>query len=76
MTYTGEEHPLKSLKTTVAFAADDWGQTRGKAWLYGIICGWDDAMAEVAARFHWEPETVARLQRLHESFDRAIEATS
>lgn len=71
VTYTdGEEHPIQALKTTLAFAADDWGDTRAKAWVWGIILGWDEASEEeLAARFGWSAESVGRLRRLHERFE-------
>ena len=49
----GQEDPIKALRDTLAFAVDDWGDSRAKAWVYGIVLGWDDeddheAMDEVA----------------------------
>jgi hypothetical protein len=35
------------------------------AWIYGIVCGWDDDMLpELADKFGWSDEAVARLKRL------------
>jgi hypothetical protein len=79
--YTQTElDPREALRDVLAFSADDWGQTRAMAWVYGIILGWDpdpddpeygdnDAMAELAAKFDWEPEQVDRLRELHRRFD-------
>lgn len=71
VTYTdGEENPLKALSTTLAFSADDWGSSRAKSWVWGIVCGWDDeAMAELAAEWGWDETAVARLNRLHARFE-------
>lgn len=67
-----EEDPHRSLEDALAFAADDWGDSRAKSWVYGIILGWDnddgtpgEAMDEQAQRHGWSDETVARLRRLH-----------
>jgi hypothetical protein len=70
LTYAdGEEDPFEALETTLAFSSDDWSTSRAKAWVWGIICGWDDAsMAELAAKFGWDQEAVARLNRLHAKF--------
>ena len=66
----GEEDPRESLRTTLAFAVDDWGETRAMAWVWGIVEGWDaEAMAELAAKFRWDAAATARLDRLHEAFD-------
>lgn len=73
VTYSdGEENPFESLDTTLAFSADDWGESRAKAWVWGIVCGWnDDAMAELAAQWGWSTEACARLNRLHAKFEAA-----
>lgn len=66
---TPQEDPKESLKDTLAFSVDDWTQTRAMAWVWGIVCGWDDeSLAELAPRFNWSDEAVARLKRLHERF--------
>ena len=57
-----------SLETTMAFATKDWGSDKNDAWIYGIIMGWDYAMPEIAKRFGWTDETVARLELLHNDF--------
>lgn len=65
----GEQNPLKALDLTLAFSVDDWAATRAMAWVWGIVCGWDDdAMAELAQTFRWDEATTARLNRLHERF--------
>lgn len=71
----GQEDPKKSLGDTLAFSVDDWAATRAMAWVWGIIEGWDDeAMAELAQEFSWDEVTTARLNRLHERFDKLGEA--
>lgn len=76
---SAHENPLLSLQDTVAFSSADWGEERDRAWIYGIVLGWDDdpdyppelqvnAMEIVAKRCRWTPEQVARLRRLHEAF--------
>lgn len=66
----GAEDPLESLETTLAYAVDDWGSTRAMSWVWGIVCGWEDAMEEQARKHGWDAETVARLERLHAEFER------
>ena len=73
------DDPLRSLIDTIAFSSADWGAARDLAWIYGIVLGWDndegdddpetaDAMSEIAAKFGWSDEQVARLRRLHLRF--------
>lgn len=68
--YQGDDlDPLKALGDTLAFAVDDWGDTRAKAWVYGIVLGWDDeALKELAPSCRWTEEQVDRLRSLHERF--------
>lgn len=68
--YSSEEtDPLTALHTTLAFAVDDWSETRAKAWIWGIVCGWDDeSIAELAPKFRWSDDAIARLRRLHVRF--------
>jgi hypothetical protein len=63
-----ETDPLKALHDTLAFSVDDWGSTRAMAWVWGIVCGWDEALPELADRFGWSDGAVAKLQFLHARF--------
>lgn len=74
------ENPWVSLHDTIVFSSDDWSGSRAMAWVYGIVCGWDDdedddvdAMAELAIRFGWDAARVARLRRLRAEFARLAE---
>jgi hypothetical protein len=63
------ENPLESLRYAVAFSSMDWSTEKRNAWIYGIICGWDnDCFAEFNKKFGWSRETFDRLTRLHERF--------
>lgn len=80
------ENPLESLSDTIAFSSADWGAARDLAWIYGIVLGWDDddddegAMPDIAQRYGWTAETIARLRRLHAEYERleaaAVEAVA
>ena len=72
----GQDDPLQAIGDTLAFAVDDWSGSRAKAWIYGIVLGWDSddddteegAMGDLAERHGWSDEQVARLRALHERF--------
>jgi hypothetical protein len=76
--------PLQAVSEAVAFSSRDWSNDgRDAAWIFGIVCGWDgdpddpeagDAMAEVAARYHWDDATVARLRGLRAAWQALEEA--
>lgn len=75
--FGGQTNPLKALESTVTFSSMDWGEARDTAWIYGIVCGWDEddpeeesAMPELAAKFGWTDEQVTRLRALHAEFVR------
>jgi len=58
-----------SLLNCVAFCSRDWSQNKRDAWIYGIVCGWEDAIEDVAQDHNWTPEAVKRLEMLHEQFE-------
>jgi hypothetical protein len=62
------ECPIQSLRTCLPFDSRDWSVDKNDAWIYGIVCGWNDAIVDVAKVHGWADETVARLQRLHLAF--------
>lgn len=64
----GELDPLRALSDVLAFSVDDWGASRAMAWVYGIVCGWEEALPEVAAKFGWNDFQQARLVELHRQF--------
>jgi len=69
------ECPIDSLKSTLAFAVDDWSRTRAMAWVWGIVHGWEgESLEECKAEFRWTDEACARLGRLHDAFE-ALEAS-
>lgn len=64
---------LVSLMSTMATSARDWSASNDVAWLYGIVCGWDDsALPEVAARHGWHEPKIERLRTLRSGFVRAL----
>lgn len=64
---------LVSLMTTMATSARDWSSSKDAAWLYGIVCGWDEAaLADLPVAYDWPAEQVDRLRRLREGFVRAL----
>lgn len=68
-----EEDPFASLSAAVACHVRDWSEHRRDAWIYGIVVGWEDALAEVARDHRWDAATVERLTRLRAAFVRASE---
>lgn len=66
----GDINPLQSLKNVIACDPRDWANSgRRDAWTYGIVCGWGDAISEVAARYKWTEDDVLRLKTQHMIFD-------
>ena len=67
------DHVCESLRNTLVFDVRDWARNSSDAWIYGIIVGWDNALAEVAKKHGWPPQSVERLCALREGF-KALEA--
>jgi hypothetical protein len=66
----GDINPLQSLKNVIACDPRDWANSgRRDAWTYGIVCGWGDAINEVATRYKWTEEDIIRLITQHMIFD-------
>lgn len=67
-------NPFESLQTVVATDSRDWARNRNDAWIYGIICGWDDdSLTELAGKFNWSDQAMVRLKLLHKKFVTARE---
>ena len=45
------------------------------AWLYGVFCGWGDALDEVARKHGWDSDGVERLKRYHAAVEVTMEKT-
>jgi hypothetical protein len=69
---SSDDNPLKALRETLMFSSQDWGEAADFAWIYGIVCGWqdeeDDYHPSLQADFGWSDEQVARLKRLRAAF--------
>lgn len=63
-----EDSPYESLHNVLTGSSRDHSLTRGDAWLYGIVVGWGSSLEQVAAKHGWQPDDVARLLRLHATF--------
>ena len=66
--------PLKSLERTIATDSRDWSQSRGDAWIYGIVLGWeneeplegegeDDALDEICKKHGFDKDHLKQLRR-------------
>jgi hypothetical protein len=62
------DDPLASIKTAIACHSRDWSLHYRDAWIYGVVCGWGEALPEIAERHGWSAAEVSRLERLHDLF--------
>jgi hypothetical protein len=63
---------LNSLLRVMNTDPRDWSANFRDAWLYGIVVGWDDALADVASRFGWSETVTNRLAGLCRAFRAAF----
>ena len=67
----GTENPFDSLATAIACHSRDWSTDHRDAWIWGIVCGWDEySLRDLVKQHKWTPETVARLKRLRSEYKR------
>ena len=73
-----DEDWRESMHSAIVFDAADWSGSRGMAWVYGILIGWDceedhehdwicggtDGLDDMGPRFRWDEANIARLRRL------------
>lgn len=60
----------ESLKATISLHSRDWSLNHRDAWLYGIICGWDEFSLRELKKLHgWDDETISRLIKLNKDFE-------
>ena len=65
MTKTPGTDPLGALHSAMTLSSMDWGSAPDLAWIYGIAVGHDGpGMAELATKFGWSADKVARLRKL------------
>ena len=78
---------LNSITSRITTSAMDFGDYEPNAWVYGIAVGWDceedhghddicggtGAMEELAARFGWGEDAIARLRTHREAYAAATE---
>lgn len=61
--------PLDSLECTLAFDSRDWGQNKKDAWIWGIVCGWEnedplcDAVDEICEKHGFDKKRLKQLRK-------------
>ena len=66
--------PLYNLQCTLALDSRDWGQNKRDAWIYGIVCGWeneeplegeteDDAVDEICEKYGFDKKHLKQLRK-------------
>lgn len=75
-----------NLQTLVALNSRDWSADRADAWLYGVICGWNDDPAEetdgmetlrsIGAQHQWSDARIEQLGDLHRQWSAAKRAST
>lgn len=64
-----KENPLESIYCTIAFDSKDYSVSRRDAWIYGIVCGWDDeSIKDLSKKHEWTNDDISRLKRLNARF--------
>lgn len=63
---------LQALVESFSKTSKDFGCNKFDAWVYGIICGWDDASyKELAAIHNWSNDQIEYNKLLHANYNNA-----
>lgn len=63
------ENPIQALRCAMSSYPGDWSVDKRMSWMYGIICGWDNASyVQLQQKHNWSDEDVARNIRLRDEF--------
>ena len=66
-----KENALKSIEGVLLLNTRDWAEDQSTSWIYGIVCGWNEAaLAELSEKWNWSKAEVDRLRRLHKRYKR------
>ena len=60
--------PLQAIYDAIAEDDRDWSEDERSAVIYGIVCGWNELLPEVAVKYDWSDEKVVRLTYLRSRF--------
>ena len=62
------QDPLQMIHETIVCDERDWAEDERSAVISAIVCGWREMLPQVADRFGWSEEHIARLSRLRAKF--------
>ncbi len=63
------ENPLEAIHSALVKTSEDLSLKKRDAWIYGIVCGWDDpSYQELAPLHNWTTEDIERNKRLHTAY--------
>jgi len=62
-------NPMQALRESYSRSPKDMAKSKFDAWVYGVICGWDDdAYRELSIKHNWSEETVKYNKLLHNNY--------
>lgn len=65
-------NPLQRLRETLCFTSRDCSEDKMIAFMYGIICGWDDdAFCELKVKHNWSDIDIEQIKKWHENYNKA-----
>jgi hypothetical protein len=61
---------LNVIRDAIVQSELEWDPEEPSAIVFAIVCGWHEALPEVAEKFGWSEEQISRLSRLQANFVR------
>lgn len=62
------EDPVEVIYTAIVQSEREWVQEEPSAVIFAIACGWHEVLPEMAEKFGWSDEKIARLAHLRAQF--------
>jgi len=64
-------NPMQALRESYAGSPKDMAEEKFDAWVYGIICGWDnECYDDLAKKHNWSKDTFEYNQLLHRNYQK------
>jgi hypothetical protein len=66
-------NPLRQIRNTLASTSRDCGKDKMIAYIYGIVCGWDNPSYKELKSIHgWTNDDIAQLKSMHRQYQNAM----
>lgn len=65
---------VDNLHHNMTLNSRDWSRDKGDSWLYGIVCGWGEALVDMVEKRGWTPTGAERCHQFNLAIKRLLQA--